>query len=1215
MRGGASGAHPGRIDTDMNGTIKRGRIPLVGKIMAGFVLGTVCGLVLSEFCCKETVSKVVSFISPFGNVLIAMLKTVVYPIILFSLILGAASLPLKKSGRIGASVLLWYFLTSVFATVFGVVLARALDPSMSSARDVAKSFLGSVENMSTSSGGSFDSFVTGLFQNPFAALANGHFLPIIVFAIGFGLCARALLDSSSVSDSAKRSVGTLIECCDGAQKISFKLIDCVIHYFPIGVFALSAVNFAENGVLLFGPYAKITLCVVTGVLSMMFFVYPLALAVFCRENPYRILMRLREPMLTAFVTRSSAATLPVSFKAADALGVDRAVSSFSLPVGSTVNMDGVCVHLPVFVILAANMFGHDLGAMQIATLCVSIVFASIGAGGIPGGSVFLLFMVLENMGLPPSQVSLVVALCLGINPVLDMFETCCNVTGDNVCTYIVSKKFKSRSKAAKALLVVLSLVCIPVFQASAKDSVVSFYVSPKGRDDAPGTRKQPVRTPDQALSLARKVLSDARREIVFLDGYYELERPIRLGADDVDMTFRADKKGKAVLSGASRVTGWRREGESSDLVVAKMPFEADENALYLLVVNSRHASLSAYPKGKNISCPAVLGDGKNFHDLPYEASSFPEDFDISSLDISSVWLSIPQEWAVTRSFISVNDVKNSRFVLKSPTNMAIGMYNSGFKLINSRLGLIDPGSWMFEKSTSSIVYKLRPGETPENIVATITRLPSLFNLHRVEDCTIDSLVMEGCLELFSNAPYSTNCLSAVVSAKFTPRLKVRNCEIRDSRSGGIYMLKADRCVIEKNYIHDVSTTGICFIDGGAGNCKVNSNKLRNMYAGISMQIGRVECMWNDIAEIGRSALLLWSSFSVVASNRLGNCMLRSRDGGALYGSYDYCLIKDNFVKYTKKSIWPGLYADEGSQHNVFTGNRTDGLWWPTHMHQTYGISVSNNVFRSDSPMRWSFQGSMFGRFTDNRIYAPKTIKSDAYLPNCVEWARNKVYVKGEGGKYTFDKNLTLKRKKAVREPEIFVSVNSAAEEGSSLIDGKRKAGEYPAQQAGNTSVYTGEDGYLIAGTQPSHIFRCSCDERYLYVHVEYRFSKCTPYFGQMNFGDKYGVHDSIRLYFGEKKIFTLFWTGSALVEGVDFAFRNGDIKVDPGGWWTGSGLEARIPLSVLGIEKKEYGPSVAFNCESYNADHDLKRFLFPIGEKVVATGVLVFPLDVVKEVK
>jgi len=417
------------------------KIPLVAKIMLGFVLGTVLGLVLSQTCSPATVKQIVPYVAPFGNVLVAMLKMVVYPIILFSLILGAASLPLKQSGRVGGQVMLWYFATSVFATVFGVGMAYLLNPSMASAGEVAGGYLEGAQGISSAGGaGSLGSFITGLFQNPFAALANGQFLPIIVFAIGFGLCARWVLDAIGTDGPTRQAVETLVTVCDGAQKVSFKMIDCVIHYFPIGVFALSVVNFAENGVLLFGPYARITLCVMVGVVAMIVLVYPLAIALFCRENPYKVLLRLRDPILTAFVTRSSAATLPVSFKTADALGIDRKLSSFSLPMGATVNMDGVCVHLPVFVILAANMFGRHMGVMDVGVLCLSIMFASIGAGGIPGGSVFLLFMVLENMGLPSEQISLTVALCLGINPILDMFETCCNVAGDNVCTYIVAKR-------------------------------------------------------------------------------------------------------------------------------------------------------------------------------------------------------------------------------------------------------------------------------------------------------------------------------------------------------------------------------------------------------------------------------------------------------------------------------------------------------------------------------------------------------------------------------------------------------------------------------------------------------------------------------------------------------------------------------------------------------------------------------------------------------
>jgi Na+/H+-dicarboxylate symporter len=417
------------------------KIPLVAKILIGFVSGTAIGLGLSAFCEAETVKKIIPYISPFGSILVAMLKAVVYPIILFSLIAGAACLPLKRSGKVGGIVMAWYFVTSLFATLFGVALAYMLNPSISGAANVASANMASAKEIAGSAvSGTITALITGLFQNPFAALSSGQFLPVIVFAIAFGLASRSILDSLPEESEVARGVRLFVKAVEGAQHISFRLIDWVVCYFPIGVFALSLTNFAVNGTLLFGPYLRITCCVIVGVFAMMFLIYPLAILVFCRQNPYKILLRIKDAMLTAFVTRSSAATLPVSFRAMDGLGVDRAISGFSLPMGSTVNMDGVCVHLPVFVILAANMFGHDLSMLQIATLCISIMFASIGAGGVPGGSVFLLFMVLENMGLPADQVSLVVALALGINPILDMFETCCNVAGDNVCTYIVARK-------------------------------------------------------------------------------------------------------------------------------------------------------------------------------------------------------------------------------------------------------------------------------------------------------------------------------------------------------------------------------------------------------------------------------------------------------------------------------------------------------------------------------------------------------------------------------------------------------------------------------------------------------------------------------------------------------------------------------------------------------------------------------------------------------
>lgn len=413
------------------------RVPLAWRILIGFALGIAGGLLAQRFASPETLARILPVTAPFGGILVAMLKMVVYPIIFFSLVMGAASLPLRQSGKVGGTVVAWYAITSLVAAVLGVALALALNPSMAQAETVASAHAGAVQEMAGRAryGGTFAAFFLGLFVNPFEALAKGSFLPIIVFAILFGIAARCLLDGGD--PKAEGPVRSLLAVCDGAQRVSFKLIDWVMLYFPFGVFALTFTNFAENGPLLFGPYLRIVACVLTCVLAMIFVVYPVAIAVFRRENPFRVLARLRAPMLTAFVTRSSAATLPVSFRAMDEAGVPRALSSFSLPLGATVNMDGVCVHLPVFAILAANMFGMHISAAQLLTLVVSVMFASIGAGGVPGGSVFLLFMVLESMNLAPDQVAMIVALALGINPILDMFETCCNVTGDNVCTYVV----------------------------------------------------------------------------------------------------------------------------------------------------------------------------------------------------------------------------------------------------------------------------------------------------------------------------------------------------------------------------------------------------------------------------------------------------------------------------------------------------------------------------------------------------------------------------------------------------------------------------------------------------------------------------------------------------------------------------------------------------------------------------------------------------------
>lgn len=420
-------------------------VPLIYRIVTAFILGIAAGILCSRLTTVygEGVAECVTgVLAPFGTVLIAMLKMVVIPIIFFSLVTGAASLPLKQFGKLGLMVVVWYFLTSVFAAAFGTGLAYLMNPAMETDASLSGSLLSQAGNMKAGAAGgpSFLQFLNDLFMNPFQALAEGKFLPIIVFSILFGLATRTVIEKHGAKQPMSGAVEKLLEILDAALHVSYQIIDWVMEYFPVGVFALTTVNFTLYGPELFGPYLQIAGCVVLGVLLMIFLIYPLLVLILCRENPYRLLNKLKEPIITAFLTRSSAATLPISLRTAGELRVRPELSGFALPLGATVNMDGACIHLPVFAVLAVNMFGLPFGIFQILFLIFSVVLASIGAGGIPGGSIFLLFLVLTNLGLPDAQVAMVVALAIGINPLLDMFETACNVTGDNICNYIVARR-------------------------------------------------------------------------------------------------------------------------------------------------------------------------------------------------------------------------------------------------------------------------------------------------------------------------------------------------------------------------------------------------------------------------------------------------------------------------------------------------------------------------------------------------------------------------------------------------------------------------------------------------------------------------------------------------------------------------------------------------------------------------------------------------------
>lgn len=427
------------------------RVSLVKRVTVGLVLGALAGGALwymsSALGCKDAIQQSMRWVSPFGSVFVGMLKMIVVPTVFLSLVVGASSLPLQRLGRAGGRVLGWYFATMTLSAILGIVLARWMNPgagaSLENWKSLAAQFGAQAQDVAGSGapktlGGILEGLLLNLFQNPFQALASGNFLGIIAFAILFGISIRLVLESTK-DPAVWAKMKALTDLFEAAMLAVGKIIDFVMNYSPIGVFFLSMGIFSVYGPAIIGPYVRVLAGIAGGILVLLFVGYPLLIALIVRKNPYRVLAASREAMLLAFATRSSAATLPVTLRVAEKnLKVRRELAGFALPLGATINMDGVCIHLPMFAILAANMFGIQLSFGDMAAMTITTVLAAVGAGGVPGGSLMLLFIILGAIGLNPTQTSAIVALALGINPILDMFETMCNVTGDLLCTYSVA---------------------------------------------------------------------------------------------------------------------------------------------------------------------------------------------------------------------------------------------------------------------------------------------------------------------------------------------------------------------------------------------------------------------------------------------------------------------------------------------------------------------------------------------------------------------------------------------------------------------------------------------------------------------------------------------------------------------------------------------------------------------------------------------------------
>lgn len=409
-------------------TKNKNKISLPLKIFIALILGVLLGITMTSHA-----DIAVKYIKPFGDAFLALIKMVVIPLVFCSLLVGVGSLNnIKQLGRFGIKTILFFMFTTAFAVMFGLVLSNLLNVSagFSMNADVIKKSDVLVKEAPTIA----QTIINIIPSNPIKSLVEGNMLQIITFAIILGI---ALLESGEKG----REVFGIFETIANAM---YKIIAWIMNLAPIGVFALIVPAIATNGSAIIGSLLRLVMVAYFVSIVHIILVYGLSVKIIGKMNPLRFFRTVIPAILTAFSTSSSSGALPVSMNVAEKLGVSKSVSSFVLPLGSTINMDGTAIYQGVCAIFIAKVFGVELSIGQQLVIILSSTLASIGTAGVPGAGMIMLAMVLQSVGLPVEGIALVA----GIDRPLDMMRTVVNVTGDITCSVIVANtegKLKNRN--------------------------------------------------------------------------------------------------------------------------------------------------------------------------------------------------------------------------------------------------------------------------------------------------------------------------------------------------------------------------------------------------------------------------------------------------------------------------------------------------------------------------------------------------------------------------------------------------------------------------------------------------------------------------------------------------------------------------------------------------------------------------------------------------
>lgn len=359
-----------------------------------------------------------------GSIFVNSLKLMVVPLVFVSLVCGASSLSGGNLGRMGGKTLGLYLFTTAVAITIALTLALLIAPGegMGATTDTSATTTFVPKEAQSIKETIVDVFPT----NPVAAMASGKMLQIIVFALLFGVAIT----------NAGEAGGRVRSFFEDLNEVIMALVTMLIKLAPIGVFCLMWKLFADMSWTEIGKLGMYFMTVVIALIVHISVVMPVLLTVLGRVNPVRFFKKMREPMLLAFSTSSSAATLPVTMRTVEErVGVDEEVTSFVLPMGVTINMDGTAIMQGVATVFIAQFYMIELTTIDYLTVILTATMASIGAAGVPGVGLITLALVLEQVGLPVEGIALII----GVDRLLDMMRTVVNITGDGTVATIVAR--------------------------------------------------------------------------------------------------------------------------------------------------------------------------------------------------------------------------------------------------------------------------------------------------------------------------------------------------------------------------------------------------------------------------------------------------------------------------------------------------------------------------------------------------------------------------------------------------------------------------------------------------------------------------------------------------------------------------------------------------------------------------------------------------------